>query len=218
MDNIKEYIVKYKPNRIPIVTGLQQWDYGQHLIIQGIPLDELYETNVYFCFADSLKCFPSKNAIFEENEINVQIPKFIFQKQIENCCYNEYKAYAFVYLKNGEYGKTIYKIALEIEVMPKPDEYEYDEEKLYFEELMNILETKADGLKYINNVLSLMSGNKTISSVIFTGGSGGSGGSISVDSELSEESFNPVQNKVIAKEIREIKTSIGEAEILLASI
>ena len=176
MDNIKEYIVKYKPNRIPIVTGLQQWDYGQHLIIQGIPLDELYETNVYFCFADSLKCFPSKNGIFEENEINVQIPKFIFQKQIDNCCDKEYKAYAFIYLKNGEYGKTIYKIALEIEIMPKPDEYEYDEEKLYFEELTSMLELKADGLKYINNVLYLLAGNKTISSVtIKSGGGNGTG-------------------------------------------
>lgn len=212
MDNIKEYVVMYKPNKIPIVSGLEQWDFGQYLVIKDIPLDLLEdEKEIHFCFPNSLKSVVVK-AEYEDNVLKAKIPKFIFQKQIESCLYSSYKAYAFVYFKTNEYGKTIYRITLEIEARPKPDDYEYEEEQLYFEELTEVLDAKADNIKYSGNILYLLSGEHVLSRVTIKSGS------ISVDSELSEESLNPVQNKVITKEIKEIKTSIGEAEILLASI
>ena len=43
MDNIKEYVVNYKPNRIPIVSGLEQWDFGQYFSSSVGKLNELYK-------------------------------------------------------------------------------------------------------------------------------------------------------------------------------
>lgn len=176
MDNIKEYVVNYKPNRIPIVSGLEQWDYGQYLVIKDIPLDLLEdEKEIHFCFPNSLKSVVVK-AEYEDDVLKAKIPKFIFQKQIESCLYSSYKAYAFVYLKTNEYGKTIYKIALEIEARPKPDDYEYEEEQLYFEELIEVLDAKADNIKYSGNILYLLSGEHVLSRVTIKSGSGGGTG------------------------------------------
>lgn len=44
-------------------------------------------------------------------------------------------------------------------------------------------------------------------------GATGSGGSVTVDSELSETSENPVQNKVINKELKEIKACLSALEL-----
>ena len=175
MDNIKEYIVKYKPNRIQIVSGLEQWDYGQYLVIKDIPLDLLEEKEIHFCFPNSLKSVVVK-AEYESDALKAKIPKFIFQKQIESCLYSSYKAYAFVYLKTNEYGKTIHRIALEIEVRPKPDDYEYEEEQLYFEELTEVLDGKADNIRYSGNILYLLAGENILSRVIIRSGSGGGTG------------------------------------------
>lgn len=176
MDNIKEYVVIYKPNRIPIVSGLEQWDFGQYLIIKDIPLDLLEdEKEIHFCFPNSLKSFVVK-ADYKDNVLKAKIPKFIFQKQIESCLYSSYKAYAFVYLKTNEYRRTIYKIALEIEVRPKPDEYEYEEEQLYFEELTEALDAKADNIRYSGSTLYLLSGEHVLSRVTIKSGSGGGTG------------------------------------------
>lgn len=49
-------------------------------------------------------------------------------------------------------------------------------------------------------------------------GSGGGGGSITVDSELSETSTNPLQNRVTTAAINEIKSEIGDINIVLESV
>lgn len=47
---------------------------------------------------------------------------------------------------------------------------------------------------------------------------GGNGGSIKVDSELSETSRNPVENRVVTKRIIEIDTTVGNVNALLETI
>ncbi len=47
---------------------------------------------------------------------------------------------------------------------------------------------------------------------------GTSGGSVTVDSELSKTSENPVQNKVITEKITEVETTIGNIDVLLGTI
>ena len=47
---------------------------------------------------------------------------------------------------------------------------------------------------------------------------GGNVVSITVDSELSDTSTNPVQNKVVTKKITEITTTVGNVDALLQTI
>lgn len=41
---------------------------------------------------------------------------------------------------------------------------------------------------------------------------------IEVDSDLSEESENPIQNKVVAKALNDVKTTVGNVDALLETI
>lgn len=49
-------------------------------------------------------------------------------------------------------------------------------------------------------------------------GNDGSGTEIVIDSELSDTSENPVQNKVIKSAIDELKALIGQAETILKEV
>lgn len=49
-------------------------------------------------------------------------------------------------------------------------------------------------------------------------GNDGSGTEIVIDSELSDTSENPVQNKVIKSTIDELKALIGQAETILKEV
>ena len=63
-----------------------------------------------------------------------------------------------------------------------------------------------------SNVVTFSDGK----SVTIRNGSGGSGGT--VDSELSETSTNPVQNKVVTEEFARVHTSVGNIDVLLQTI
>ena len=49
-------------------------------------------------------------------------------------------------------------------------------------------------------------------------GYGGSGTEMEIDSELSDSSVNPVQNKVVKAAIDDLKLLISQAEIILKGI
>ena len=49
-------------------------------------------------------------------------------------------------------------------------------------------------------------------------GGGGSGGSVTVDSELSDTSTNPVQNRVVKSALDAFSEEIGNIEVLLAAL
>ena len=117
--------------------------------------------------------------------IKANIPAFIFEKETMQ----NYNAYAFVYISNVDSGETVKVIKLNIKARPKPDDYVYTEpEKKRYE----LLEERIK--KFEEN--------------------GASGGNIVVDEALSEISTNPVQNKVVTKEINRLsKEIVNEATI-----
>ena len=115
----------------------------------------------------------------KEDSIIAEIPSFVFEKETTR----NYNAYAFVYVSNETSGETIKVIKLNIKARPKPEDYVYTEEEKRrydsLEERVKDLEEKGTG-----------------------------GSSINVDSELSETSENPVQNKVVAKKVYELSKEI----------
>lgn len=54
--------------------------------------------------------------------------------------------------------------------------------------------------------------------LINSGGNVGGGSNITVDSELSDTSTNPVQNKVVTQAIGDVKTTVGNIDSLLSTI
>jgi len=82
----------------------------------------------------------------------------------------------------------------------------------------NVLQIMADGYTYIKGIGDYDGTNwdsaKSLQEVISEGG----GGSVTVDSELSDTSENPVQNKVITAKITEIESTIGNISTLLDTI
>lgn len=113
--------------------------------------------------------------------ITANIPSFVFEKETMQ----NYNAYAFVYVSNVDSGETVKVIKLNIKARPKPDDYVYTEpEKKRYE----LLEER---IKEIEE-------------------NGASGGNIVVDEALSETSTNPVQNKVVTKEMNRLSEEIDD--------
>lgn len=88
----------------------------------------------------------------------------------------DYNIYAFVYLTNNKTGNTEYRITIPVQSRPKPEVLpESGETSLesIMKAVNEIADEKADALDYKDSVLSLISGDKTLSTVTIRGGSGG---------------------------------------------
>lgn len=101
-------------------------------------------------------------------------------------CSGKLTVYAYC-VDQCEYTKV--KFQFDILPRPKPDDYVEPEEEPRWSDL-----------------------EKRISELEENSGTGG-GGSVEVDSELSTESENPVQNKVITTEINQLKESKGDQNV-----
>lgn len=157
-----------------IVYGLHQWDRDTTLEIKGVNING--NAWVQFSMDESGGTAIPVYTKVENDVISAEIPGFVFEKETTK----NYVAYAFVYETNIDYGKTIKTIKLNIKARPKPDDYVYTEpEKKRYE----LLEERIRKIEE-NGVPG--------------------GGKIEIDSELSETSENPVQNKVVDKAFKDL--------------
>ena len=162
------------------VYNLYQWDYGQALEIKGLDIHD----NVWVQFSMNASGGNAIPVVTEVNDgvITANIPAFVFEKEtVQN-----YNAYAFVYVSNVDSGETVKVIKLNIKARPKPEDYVYTEpEKKRYDLLEErIKEIEENGIS--------------------------GGGNIVVDAELSKESTNPVQNKVVTKEMNRLSEEIDD--------
>lgn len=123
-------IVNFDPGRTMVSKkGLWQYDYGQVLRITGLDLPKVVE--VHFSFQEydgdaEIAVGSTKDKITE-----VEIPKFALDGNGQ-LCGRIYYVFAFVYVENGETGRTKYKIRLDINARPKPEDYtEPEHEELF---------------------------------------------------------------------------------------
>ena len=174
---------------------LYQWDSGQILkvIDQEIPDN----TEIQFgnpCMREVIPAFFANN--------QVKIPQAAMEQPME------IKAYMMIV--EGDNETTTKLIRIPIFPKPKPAEYVPEEEE---PSILQVVQGKAN------------KGGWTPNKYLGTDAEGNmvekdapSGGSITVDSELSEESTNPVQNKVITARIVKIETDVGNVDALLSTI
>lgn len=149
-----------------------QWNYGQILRIQGLDLPDAVE--IHFSLQESGGTAVRRIGVTKDGVTDVVIPDFILENEgIER----DYTAYAFIYLSTEESGQTEHRIELNIKSRPEP-EGSTGSDETSFGAIMDAIKTfaagKADGLKYENSILKLMSGETELARVTITGG--GSGG------------------------------------------
>lgn len=202
---IKEININFKNDQvIRYSSGLRQWDRGKRLAISG--LDVTDNVQVHFSLTDSVGTAKCYAATVDEGKICVDIPQFILEK--EGTRGYSYYAYAWVYISTEDMGETIREIVFSIDCRAKPEDYISDpEDEKTWEELEKRIEDfEKNGVSEEQIALaveSYMVKNPP---------------QITVDTELSEKSSNPVANNVVTKSIKEVETTIGNIDVLLGTI
>lgn len=114
------------------VVGLKQWDREIWLQISG--LDTGYDVQVHFALNDDDGDAINAKVDVSDGKINVKIPSFILEGEGTHGL--QYCGYAFIYITDGNFGRTVRKIRMFINRRPKPEDYVYtEEERKKWEEL-----------------------------------------------------------------------------------
>ena len=108
------------------VFGLDQWDYGQILRIQGLDLPDAVE--IHFSLQETGGEAKRRIGIRDGDVTDVVIPDFILEGDGAT---EDYKAYAFIYLSSEEFGKTTHKIIMQIKARPKPEGHTKSDETTF---------------------------------------------------------------------------------------
>jgi hypothetical protein len=178
-----------------ISDGIRQWDIGKKLEIYGLELTE--DTQVHFSLQENDGVAKRMLGRWNDGVLIVDIPAFILEGEEQSCyCWNnEYHAFAWIYVTDGDFAETIRKIEMRIQCRPKPDDYSSPGDKDIIEQFRE--EIGLVVYEYLDeNPVEL----------------------IKVDEELNEESTNPVQNKVVAAKFKDVETTVGNIDVLLGTI
>lgn len=187
-----EIVCKDKYDKV--ITFLTQWDANQSLYIYNCKFDLL--PVFHFCNhkSDTAMVVQSKNI---DNGISVSIPNILLQEPYPII------AYAYLYDEDGS-SKTICTIKIPIRQRVKPEDYDFVENidtitlteldvrltKVYEKCLGSVgFDAETDSLRFYNE-----NGDDVFEPVKI---------SIDYDSELSSESKNAVQNKIVAAALNE---------------
>ena len=188
--------IKVKNQSIIRSRPLYQWDSGQILkvIDQEIPDN----TEVQFgsaCMQPSVSAFMANN--------QVKIPQASMEQPME--------IIAYMVIVEPDSETTVKEIRIPMRPKPKPSDYVPEED---VPSIMQVIQGKADKSGWTpNKYLGTDAEGNMVEKDAPSGGV-----SITVDSELSEDSTNPVQNKAITAKITEIETKVGNVDTLLSTI
>lgn len=196
MDKIIKVNFEEWQDIVYVDEGLVAWNYGEILQVEGLALPD-GNIEVHFSLKDREGDANVYIGTVKDDVLTVSIPDFIFQK--EDVYQPTYDAYAFIYQTDGDSGRTIKKITFTIKARPKPTtDTPEDQQDPFLQEVRQIM---AETKEIAQSVRDDADAGKL-----------GGGTNITVDSELSEESTNPVQNKVITAEVIALRERNAELE------
>lgn len=166
------------------IYGLTQWDVGQYLRIGG--LNTTNRVRVQFSLQNYEGSAVEVETTIEGDFVVAKVPQFILENpDVTGAFYN-----AYVFICKSESAnccKTTRKVKLVIRTRPKPEDYVFtDDEIKTFDQLAEDLRN------HIDEDIEAALKDIEIEGVV-------------VDDELSEESDNPVQNKVITAEVKALR-------------
>lgn len=176
-------IACFDQNKTPHVYGIWQWDYGQVLRIQGLNLPSAVE--IHFSLSETVGESATRIGVTKDGVTDVVIPDSMLEKNTTQ----NYYVYVYVYLTDDESGQTEYKCILHVTARSKPEGRTGDDTTTMaaiLKAVNEIADGKSDGLKYENNILKLLSGEKEIAQVTISGGSGGGADAREIELQKSE--------------------------------
>lgn len=126
---------KFKEGRKEATTEeLAQYDYGQILQIEGLQLPAAVQ--IHFSTEEVKGEARVEMGATKNNITTVEIPDIYFREDASSSNKSEYSVFAWVYLDDGESGRTAYRIHMPVKRRPKPTTYTPEED----ERLKNTLE------------------------------------------------------------------------------
>ena len=121
------------------VSDLWQWDYGQTLRIQGVKLPAAVE--VQFSTTERIGETVTRIGVTKEGVTEVPIPDTLLEGGGTT---QDYTIYAFVYIENGDSGKTEYRVSMKVRARPKPEAHATPEEGKLFRQAIVAVTESAD--------------------------------------------------------------------------
>lgn len=121
------------------VSDLWQWDYGQTLRIQGVNIPAAVE--VQFSTTDRIGETVTRIGVTQEGVTEVPIPDTLLEGGGTT---QDYTIYAFVYIENGDSGKTEYRVSMKVRARPKPEAHATPEEGELFRQAIVAVAESAD--------------------------------------------------------------------------
>lgn len=121
------------------VSDLWQWDYGQTLRIQGVKLPAAVE--VQFSTTERIGETVTRIGVTKDGVTEVPIPDTLLDGGGTT---QDYTIYAFVYIENGDSGKTEYRVSMKVRARPKPEAHATPEEGELFRQAIVAVAESAD--------------------------------------------------------------------------
>lgn len=136
------------------VSDLWQWDYGQTLRIQGVTLPAAVE--VQFSTMERIGETVTRIGVTKEGITEVPIPDTLLEGGGTT---QDYTIYAFVYIENGDSGKTEYRISMKVRARPKPEAHATPEEGELFRQAIVAVTESADRAESAKNAAEEAAGS-----------------------------------------------------------
>lgn len=119
---------KFKEGRKEATTEeLAQYDYGQTLQIEGLQLPAAVQ--IHFSTEEVKGEARVEMGATKNNITTVEIPDIYFREDASSSNKSEYSVFAWVYLDDGESGRTAYRIHMPVKRRPKPTTYTPEEDE-----------------------------------------------------------------------------------------
>ncbi len=107
-----------------LVTGLDQYDYGQILRIQGLKLPTAVE--IHFGLEETGGTTTTRIGVTKDGVTDVPIPDSMLENGDTSL---DYTIYAFIYLTDDTSGKTVHRIRMQVKARSKPELLNKPEDK-----------------------------------------------------------------------------------------
>ncbi len=121
-----------------LVTGLDQYDYGQILRIQGLKLPTAVE--IHFGLEETGGTTTTRIGVTKDGVTDVPIPDSMLENGDTSL---DYTIYAFVYLTDDTSGKTTKRIKMQVKARSKPELLNKPEDKELFQKAIEAVNQSA---------------------------------------------------------------------------
>lgn len=120
------------------VTGLDQYDYGQVLRIQGLKLPTAVE--IHFGLEETGGTTTTRIGVTKDGVTDVVIPDSMLENGDTSL---DYTIYAFIYLTDDTSGKTVHRIKMQVNARSKPEQFDRPSDTELFREAIKAVNQSA---------------------------------------------------------------------------